>query len=54
LRPEINPRAAAIAESVLWIGFLQWHSRTRANPPPPLILRTFKNITVSNGPLIAG
>ncbi len=26
---EINPRAAAIAELVLWIGFLQWHLRTR-------------------------
>ena len=26
---EINPRAAAIAELVLWIGHLQWHVRTR-------------------------
>ena len=26
---EINPRAAAIAELVLWIGYLQWHFRTR-------------------------
>ena len=25
---ELNPRAAAIAELVLWIGFLQWHLRT--------------------------
>ncbi len=25
---EINPRAAALAELVLWIGFLQWHIRT--------------------------
>ena len=25
---EINPRAAAIAELVLWIGYLQWHFRT--------------------------
>ncbi|MDT8322085.1 MAG: DNA methyltransferase, partial [Xanthomonadales bacterium] len=25
---EINPRAAAIAEIVLWIGYLQWHFRT--------------------------
>ena len=24
---ELNPRAAAIAELVLWIGFLQWHLR---------------------------
>ena len=26
---EINPRAAAIAELVLWIGYLQWHFRNR-------------------------
>ena len=26
---EVNPRAAAIAEIVLWIGYLQWHLRTR-------------------------
>jgi hypothetical protein len=24
---EINPRAAAIADLVLWIGYLQWHFR---------------------------
>jgi hypothetical protein len=28
---ELNPRAAAIAELVLWIGFLQWHLRTHGN-----------------------
>mgnify|MGYP000538398236 FL=1 len=26
---EVNPRAATIAEMVLWIGYLQWHFRTR-------------------------
>ncbi len=26
---EINPRAAKIAEMVLWIGYLQWHFRTQ-------------------------
>ena len=26
---ELNPRAAALAELVLWIGWLQWHLRTR-------------------------
>ena len=26
---ELNPRAAEIAEMVLWIGYLQWHFRTR-------------------------
>lgn len=42
---EINPRAAAIAEMVLWIGYLQWHFRTRGSGlPPSPILRDFKNI----------
>lgn len=42
---EINPRAAAIAELVLWIGYLQWHFRlpNKGLPPEP-ILRAFKNI----------
>lgn len=42
---ERNPRAAAIAELVLWIGHLQWHFRTRGNAQPPRpILRDFANI----------
>ena len=42
---EINPRAAAIAELVLWIGYLQWHFRTRGSGlPPSPILRDFQNI----------
>ena len=28
---EINPRAAALAELVLWIGYLQWHIRSFGN-----------------------
>ncbi|HDP90401.1 MAG TPA: class I SAM-dependent DNA methyltransferase, partial [Thioalkalivibrio sp.] len=42
---EINPRAAAIAEIVLWIGYLQWHFRIhgRLELPEP-ILRDFRNI----------
>lgn len=42
---ELNPRAAAIAEVVLWIGYLQWHFRTRGdvNPPQPVV-RDFRNI----------
>ena len=42
---EINPRAAQIAEMVLWIGYLQWHYRLsdRLDLPEP-ILRDFKNI----------
>ncbi len=41
---EVNPRAAAIAELVLWIGFLQWHFRTRGAPPDDPIMRDFKTI----------
>lgn len=42
---EINPRAAAISEMVLWIGYLQWHFRTQGSGlPPSPILRDFKNI----------
>lgn len=42
---ELNPRAAQIAELVLWIGYLQWHYRLndRLDLPEP-ILRDFKNI----------
>ena len=42
---EANPRAAAIADLVLWIGYLQWHFRTRgeAMPPQP-VLQKFRNI----------
>jgi hypothetical protein len=28
---ELNPRAAGLAELVLWIGYLQWQIRTRGN-----------------------
>jgi hypothetical protein len=42
---ELNPRAAAIAELVLWIGTLQWHFRNRGNVAPPQpIIRNFHNI----------
>ncbi|QDU86846.1 hypothetical protein Pla175_01990 [Pirellulimonas nuda] len=42
---EINPRAAAIAELVLWIGYLQWHFRTRGKVDPPQpVIQNFKNI----------
>jgi len=42
---EKNPRATAISDLVLWIGYLQWHFRTRgaANPPEPVIQK-FHNI----------
>jgi len=41
---EINPRAVEIAELVLWLGYLQWHFRTKSAPPSEPILRDFKNI----------
>ncbi len=42
---EINPRAAAIADMVLWIGYLQWHFKTKGNiNPVEPILHDFKNI----------
>jgi hypothetical protein len=48
---EINPRAAAIAELVLWIGYLQWHFRTKGGIPNEPILHKFKNIEVKNAVL---
>ncbi len=48
---EINPRAAAIAELVLWIGYLQWHFRIKGAAPDEPILKAFKNIQVKNAVL---
>jgi hypothetical protein len=43
---EINPRAAAIAQLVLWIGYLQWHFRVNGEQrmPPEPVLRDVKTI----------
>jgi len=41
---ELNPRAAAIAELVVWIGYLQQHYRTRSGHPKEPILRAFANV----------
>jgi hypothetical protein len=42
---ELNPRAAVIADLVLWIGYLQWHFRTRRDAQPPIpVIRNFHNI----------
>lgn len=41
---ELNPRAAAIAELVVWIGYLQWHYRNTKGHPEEPILRAFENI----------
>jgi hypothetical protein len=48
---EVNQRAAAIAELVLWIGHLQWHVRTKGGMPSDPILRAFKNIVVKDAVL---
>jgi len=43
---EINPRAAAIAQLVLWIGYLQWHFRVNGEDrmPEAPVLRDVKTI----------
>ncbi|MEL6614204.1 MAG: DNA methyltransferase [Bacteroidota bacterium] len=43
---EVNPRAAAIADLVLWIGYLQWHLRTHDGPQglSDPVLKAFGNI----------
>lgn len=42
---ENNSWAAAIADLVLWIGYLQWHFRTRGEAvPQEPVLRKFNNI----------
>jgi hypothetical protein len=41
---EKNSRAAAIAELVIWIGYLQWHFATRSDMPTDPILEDIHNI----------
>jgi hypothetical protein len=42
---EINPRAAAIAELVIWIGYLQWYFKRYGDAAPPEpVLQAFGNI----------
>jgi SAM-dependent methyltransferase len=42
---DINPRATAVADLVLWIGYLQWHFRTRGDVQPPIpVISNFHNI----------
>ncbi|MDJ0682327.1 MAG: hypothetical protein QNJ18_21005 [Xenococcaceae cyanobacterium MO_167.B52] len=42
---EINPRAAAIADLVIWIGYLQWHYRRFGNVSPiEPVLQAYNNI----------
>jgi len=35
---ELNERAVQIAELVLWIGYIQWHLRTRTTMPPEPVI----------------
>ncbi|MGV3577141.1 MAG: class I SAM-dependent DNA methyltransferase [Devosia sp.] len=49
---EVNPRAAAIAELVLWIGFLQIHYRSTSEHPAEPILRAFHNIECRDAVLV--
>lgn len=46
---ELNPRAAAISELVLWIGYLQWNLRTLggAAPTDP-VLKAYGNVEVAD------
>jgi hypothetical protein len=42
---ELNPRAAALAELVLWIGWLQWQVRTQgSNSVAEPVVHDYKNI----------
>lgn len=43
---EFNPRAAAITDLVLWIGYLQWYFRTwgASSTPPEPVIKRFHNI----------
>lgn len=50
---EVNPRAAAIAELVLWIGHLQWHYNNHGGAPAEPILQAFNNIKVTDAVLAA-
>lgn len=47
---EVNPRAAAITELVLWLGYLQWHLRGGGDISDP-ILRSFGNIRTTDAVL---
>ena len=50
---ELNPRAAAIAELVLWLGYLQWQLRNRGVVADP-VLETLRNIVAMDAVLAHG
>jgi hypothetical protein len=45
---EVNKRAIEIAELVLWIGYLQWHLRTRPDRPAEPVLGNSDHIIERN------
>lgn len=47
---ELNPRAAAIAELVLWLGYLQWQMRNGSSITDP-VLEKLSNITAMDAVL---
>lgn len=49
---DANRRAVAIADLMLWIGYLQWHLRTRAYAPREPILRKLAQIVPGDALLI--
>ncbi|WP_348266523.1 DNA methyltransferase [Edaphobacter sp. DSM 109919] len=52
---ELNPRAAVVADLVLWIGYLQWHLRTRSSEQIPIpVISNFHNITHQDALIIYG
>lgn len=48
---ELNRRAVEIAELVLWIGYLQWHLRTRSTPPREPVLGSSDHVRDTNAVL---
>lgn len=53
---ELGARAAAVADLVLWIGYLQWHQRTHggAQPLPEPILKGYGQVEHRDALLDAG
>lgn len=48
---ELNKRAVEISELVLWIGYLQWHLRTRSTPPREPVLGSSDHVRHANAVL---
>lgn len=48
---ELNERAVQIAELVLWIGYLQWHLKTRTSPPREPVLGSSDHVRSGNAVL---